>query len=216
MSSFSLKMLAIICMLIDHVGFIFFPNLSILRVIGRLAFPLFAFQIGVGFQNTKNKEKYIFRMIVFTLISQYPFWLMLTTKIPNSSFTLNVGATLTLGLLCLYAIEKIENKFFKVLVPLLILTISFFIPIDYSWYGVLTIIIFYIFRNSKVLSFSSYFILLVSYMAYKNSLFNLPAILSLIPIFLYNGQKGKNTKYLFYVFYPLHLLILVWIYNFVN
>lgn len=216
MSSFSLKIFAIICMLIDHIGFMFFPNLSILRAIGRLALPIFAFQIGIGFKNTKNKEKYILRMIIFTLVSQYPFWLMLTAKIPNSSFTLNVGATLTLGLLCLYSIEKIENKFLKVLVPLLILAISFFIPMDYSWYGVLTIILFYVFDKSKILTFSSYFITLLSYMAYKNSFFNLTAILSLIPIFLYNGEKGKNAKYLFYVFYPLHMLILVWIYNFIN
>lgn len=216
MSSFSLKVLAIIFMLIDHVGFMFFPNLSILRTIGRLAFPTFAFQISIGFKNTKNKEKYILRMIIFTLISQYPFWLMTISKIPDSQFTLNVGATLTLGLVCLYCIEKFQNKFLKVLLPLLILAISFLIPMDYSWYGVLIIILFYIFSKSKILTFSSYFITLLSYMIYKNSFFNLPAILSLIPIFLYNGKKGKSAKYLFYIFYPLHLLILVWIYKVQN
>lgn len=214
MSSFSLKILAIICMLIDHIGFMFFPNLNILRAIGRLALPLFAFQIGIGFKNTKSKEKYIFRMIIFTLISQYPFWLFTKTAIPNANFSLNVGATLTLGLLALYCIEKFKNKFLKILIPLLIIAVAFFVPMDYGWYGVLTIILFYIFNQNKVLTFSTYFATLLSYMTYKNSLFAWPSIFSLIPIFMYNGQKGKNIKYLFYIFYPLQMLILVGVYNF--
>lgn len=214
MSSFSLKILAIIFMLIDHIGFMFFPNLNILRAIGRLALPLFAFQIGIGFKNTKSKEKYIFRMIIFTLISQYPFWLFAKTVIPNIDFSLNVGATLTLGLLALYCIEKFKNKFLKILIPLLIIAVAFFVPMDYGWYGVLTIILFYIFNQNKVLTFSTYLATLLSYMTYKNSLFAWPSIFSLIPIFMYNGQKGKNIKYLFYIFYPLHMLILVGVYNF--
>lgn len=214
MSSFSLKIIAIICMLIDHIGFMFFPNLNILRAIGRLALPLFAFQIGIGFKNTKSKEKYILRMIIFTLISQYPFWLFAKTAIPNIDFSLNVGATLTLGLLALYCIEKFKNKFLKIIIPLLIIAIAFFVPMDYGWYGVLTIILFYIFNQNKVLTFSSYLATLLSYMTYKNSLFAWPSIFSLIPIFMYNGQKGKNIKYLFYIFYPLHMLILIGVYNF--
>ena len=73
MSSFTLKILAIIFMTIDHIGFILFPKIDILRVIGRIAFPIFAFQVGISFENTKNKEKYILRMLIFTIISQIPF-----------------------------------------------------------------------------------------------------------------------------------------------
>lgn len=153
-------------------------------------------------------------MIIFTLISQYPFWLFAKTAIPNIDFSLNVGATLTLGLLALYCIEKFKNKFLKIIIPLLIIAIAFFVPMDYGWYGVLTIILFYIFNQNKVLTFSSYLATLLSYMTYKNSLFAWPSIFSLIPIFMYNGQKGKNIKYLFYIFYPLHMLILIGVYNF--
>ena len=91
MSSFTLKILAIIFMTIDHIGFTLFPSNLLLRYIGRLAFPIFAFQMGNGFYHTKNKEKYIFRMLIFTVISQIPFWLHLTSAIPNHEMRLQLG-----------------------------------------------------------------------------------------------------------------------------
>lgn len=205
MSSFALKILAMIFMLLDHIGFLLFPDIEILRFIGRLAFPIFAFQVGIGFEHSKNRKKYIGRMILFTFISQIPFQ-MFTSD--NDTFIFNIGATLLCGLIILYSIEEIHNKWIKILSILSILVIGFFVPMDYGLYGILTVVTLYIFRNSKLIAGSTYGLILSIYCKVKNSIFNLPAIFSLVPIFLYNGKKGANIKYLFYIFYPLHLLIL--------
>lgn len=76
MSSFWIKIIALITMLIDHIGFAFFPENLLLRIIGRISMPLFAFQIAVGFDKTKSREKYIIRMLIFALVSQIPFGLL--------------------------------------------------------------------------------------------------------------------------------------------
>lgn len=83
MSSFALKILALITMTIDHIGFAILPQVSILRMIGRLSFPIFAFQISVGYKNTQSKEKYIFRMLLFTLVSQIPYQLIIQSVFPR-------------------------------------------------------------------------------------------------------------------------------------
>lgn len=210
MSSFTLKLIAILSMTIDHIGFILFPEISLLRNIGRIAFPIFAYQLGIGFEKTKSKEKYIIRMLIFAILSQIPFHLAYITGIPNSNeVVLNIGVTLTCGLLALYSIKQFDKLWLKALFSFLILILAAIIPMDYGWYGVLTIILFYLFRKDKLFTFVSYFMLLTVYCSYKESTFNLPAIFALIPILLYNGKKGPNAKYLFYIFYPLHLLILV-------
>ena len=217
MSSFTLKILAIITMTIDHIGFLLFPKIRILRQIGRLAFIIFAFQIGVGYSHTKSKEKYILRMIIFTIVSQLPFYVAMKEGSPNTAFTLNIGATLTCGLLAIYCFDKFKNKWMKylsvVLIVFSIFILDYFqiIRMDYSWYGVLTVVLFYVFRNNKFYMSLSYFILLLIYCSYRNSVFNLPAVFALIPICLYNGKKGPNIKYLFYAFYPLHFLVLLYI-----
>lgn len=212
MSSFILKMLAIIFMTIDHIGFIFFPKVNILRAIGRLAFPIFAFQIGIGFKNTKSKEKYILRMLIFTIISQMPFYLAFKYAIePNH---LNIGATLTCGLLALYCLEKINNKTLKYLCSFLVVLIGALIPMDYGWLGITMIIVLYYFDIDKIFASIFFLVAVASDCIIDNSLFSLPQAIALIPMLLYNGKKGPNMKYLFYAFYPLHLLILFAIKNY--
>jgi len=71
--AFTLKMIAAVTMLIDHVGYIFFPQYVLLRIIGRISFPIFAFLIVEGFMHTRDVKKYIFRMIIFALITEIPF-----------------------------------------------------------------------------------------------------------------------------------------------
>lgn len=213
MSSFTLKILALISMTIDHIGFLIFPDILIYRFIGRLAFPIFAFQLGVGFAHSKNKEKHIIRMLIFTLISQIPFLIFNTAAQHGHvhAFTLNIGATLTCGLLILYCIEKFNKTWLKFLFTILITLLGVFIPMDYGWYGILTIVILYFSNKSKILSFFTYIIFLCLYCNITQSEFYIPAVLALIPLAFYNGKKGPSAKYLFYVFYPLHMLILVFI-----
>lgn len=148
-------------------------------------------------------------MLVFTILSQIPFDLLLKTAIPNDIFMLNVGATLTVGLLSLYVIEKIKNPTLKLPLLFILIGLSIAIPMDYSFIGVLYIIAFYAFQNSKLLSSFAFVIIVLLRSYIYNNLFAMPALLALIPINLFNGKKGKNAKYLFYAFYPLHMLLIV-------
>lgn len=211
MSSFILKVFACIFMLIDHIGFALYPKFEILRAIGRLAFPIFAFQISIGYSKTHSKEKYILRMLLFTIISQVPFYLLRKVSLDTPVPLLNVGATLTCGLLAIYCIDKIKSPLLKYSSVICILLIAILVPMDYKWYGVLLIIIFYLFREDKLGIIVFYPILLATYCFYNKSYFHQSAIIALLPILLYNGKKGKNVKYLFYIFYPLHMLLLAFI-----
>jgi hypothetical protein len=208
MSSFSLKILAIITMLIDHVGLVFFPSNLIWRIIGRLSFPIFAFQLGIGYSHTKNKIKHIFTLLIFAVVSQVPF--MIFTSIYNY-YELNIGFTLLLGLLCIYALDNINNKYLSIITITIILLISNYLPIDYGPYGVVTIVFFYLFENNKLtMSITQIPINIYYWIINKNFLQPL-SLFALIPINLYNNKKGRSCKWLFYIFYPTHLLILYFI-----
>ena len=95
MTSFGLKMLGIFTMLIDHIGFMFLDDYlelyTIFRIIGRLAFPIFAFQLAVGYSHSKNKEKHIGRMLIFALLSQIPFMMFIKLANPMADFVVMNG-----------------------------------------------------------------------------------------------------------------------------
>ncbi|MBR3888268.1 MAG: hypothetical protein IKJ32_04130 [Clostridia bacterium] len=209
MSSFWLKITAVILMLIDHIGLLFFPAKLLFRYIGRISFPIFAFQIIKGFEHTKSREKYILRMLLLTIIAQIPSIMFLKVAVPNAAFSLNIGATFTVGLLLLYVIEEVNPWAFKIPLFALITAITLFIPFEYGWFGISLILILYLFKDSKIVLGFVYACLLGLYCYSKKSLFPLPAICALLPIFLYNGKQGPKVKYLFYTFYPVHFIILL-------
>lgn len=155
-------------------------------------------------------------MLIFTIISQIPYDLFLQASIPGAAFQLNIGATLTTGLLALYVIDEIKHPAIKIPLLLILFWISMVIPMDYNSYGFLAIVIFYILKDSKLLHSVGYAILLLFYSYTQGSTFNIPAILALIPIFLYNGKKGRSMKYLFYAFYPLHMLAITYVISLLN
>ena len=208
MSSFTLKILAAISMLIDHIGAVFYPtNLltspnSIWRIIGRISFPIFAFQLGIGYKNTKSKEKHILTMLIFAIVSQLPFKLAFQTE------RLNIGFTFLISLLIIYTIEKIKNKIIKmsILIPLFYTATS--LETDYGIYGIALCTALYYSQSSKILTFSTLFsFILLNATISKNPL-SLFALISIIPILLYNQKQGPKLKLLFYVFYPLHIITL--------
>ena len=232
-----LKILAIIFMLLDHMWATIIPGNQWMTNVGRLAFPIFAFLIVEGFTHTSNLNKYIKRLFIFALISEIPFNLIYTGSwiFP---FHQNVMFTLLLGLLCISEMDKVKNnkeiKFriksiLKLVLYLLISIIGF---VDYGITGVLTIIVFYIFKDFKYAWLGQMISLIFLYIVFFKgqsvviNIFDfeyfLPlqsiGILSLIPIWLYNGKKGKKNKliqYIFYCFYPVHMLAIYLIYYFV-
>jgi len=215
MSSFVLKMIAIVSMFIDHIGYAIFGKFSYFNYIGRFAFPIFAFQISEGYTHTKNLKKYFFRLLLFALVSQIPF--MLFHSMFSTNFSLNIFFTLLLGLTSIYIYDKSKYEILGILFSIAIGIIAQVSHCDYGFYGVAIILIFYIFKNNFI-NASIFFIIaaaikylipMIQYGFYNVYLYLF--ICTLLPLFFlaaYNGKKGKDTKYLLYLFYPLHLLLL--------
>ncbi|MDO5556281.1 MAG: TraX family protein [Clostridia bacterium] len=219
MSSFVLKIVAIISMFIDHIGYVIFDKFSYFNYIGRLAFPIFAFQISEGYVHTKNLKKYFVRLLIFALVSQIPF--MLFHNLFFTRFTLNIFFTLLLGLACIFIYDKLTNKLIAIIASICIGIFANYFHCDYGFYGVAIILLFYIFKNKKLYMVSSFIIATgINYLiSILNNGYNdaylylfLATSLSIIPLLFYNGKKGKNTKYFLYLFYPIHLLFIYFIY----
>ena len=215
MSSFILKIIAIISMMFDHVGYIIFGKFTFMNYVGRLAFPIFAFGISEGYKNTKNLKKYFLRLFIFAIISQIPYMLFLNA-IGANNFTFNIFFTLILGLLSITIYDKINNKYLGILVVILFSIFAQLFNFDYGYFGIATIFIFYLKKKKKILmnilfviiTFINYFYKYLITLQIRHLIIIVFCCLSLIPINLYNNKKGKNIKYVFYIFYPLHLILL--------
>ena len=219
MNHFVLKIIAIISMLIDHASFAFYGGFSPWNYLGRLAFPIFAFQISQGFQHTSDVKKYALRLLVFALISQIPFSLFLYT-ITGEFLTLNVFFTLLLGLIAIILYEKCSSKWLGFFLCIGLAVLASLLHTDYGYYGVLLIFLFYILRNHKIgMVFAFIGLTILKYIPswlqtnfyYPNLVLCLFTCLAIIPLLLYNGKQGKKIKYFFYVFYPCHLLLLAFL-----
>lgn len=213
LTNFDLKLIAIITMTIDHIGAIIYNDIDIFRIIGRISFPLFAFLLVEGFKNSSNRLKYFLRLIIFAFITQpiydYAF----------KSNTLNILFTFSLGFLLMMIIEfskKIIDKYnkgsesylyktvFYSLFYILFSILAIFLNVDYTVLGITTIFIFYLSPNI-LLSCILYFL---SVVLLETNDIQMYSIISFFFLYLYNGKRGRNLKYFFYLYYPLHLLLL--------
>ena len=216
MSSFVLKILACFFMLVDHIGYCLFPNVSLLRTVGRLAFPIFAFQIALGYKKTKSKKNYFLRMLVFAMISEIPF-LIFRYVSGYSTLAFNIGFTFVLALGALYFIElsKSKNILFSILIiPLLL--IAYYLNVDYKWYGIIIVMIFYLFDLKKPFGFTAALITFILSTAvyiygFNASSIQMYAVISIFILGFFNNKKGRDFKYFFYIFYPAHMLLLSFI-----
>lgn len=203
MNTFTLKMIAVIAMLIDHVGHVLFPEVEILRIIGRIAFPIFAYVLVEGFLHTKDVWKYLQRLCIFAFLSEIPFDLAIYGK-PFVFSHQNVFFTLALGLLLLIMLVKQTSSLKRALISVAILLLSEFLRTDYSSVGILIILGFYMFRQSKKAQIGMVALLMLLY----TGGLQIYAMLGLIPIAFHNGEQGRKMKWFFYAFYPVHLLVL--------
>ena len=230
MSAFVLKLIAVFSMTCDHLSYLIFGKFSFLNLAGRIAFPIFAYQITEGYIHTSNLKKYFLRLTLFALISQIPF--MLFISIISSGFHLNIFFTLLLGLLAITIFDKLNKLECKnstihrllqslgILSAVLFCVIAEFAKCDYGYFGVLIIFCFYFFRNHKFLMNLSFIACVIQFYSFyllfdKSFTYLFIAIFTMIPLIfinLYNHKKGKDTKYFLYLFYPLHLLIIYALY----
>lgn len=208
MTGFHLKILALIAMLIDHIGAVLFPQILWLRYIGRLSFPIYCFLVGEGLWYTRDLKKYLLRMGAFALLSEIPFDLAFHGTVwywQNQ----NVFFTLFLGLAAGASIKCVGKKH---PLPALLLAMGCvvaaeFLHTDYGAVGVCFILCFSFFRN-RAAACSSFAVLntVKSLLAGVAQHFALCAV---IPILLYSGDRGRKTRrYVFYALYPIHLLVL--------
>ena len=205
-----LKWIAIITMTVDHVGAILYPGLEILRFVGRLSFPLFAYLLILGMESTRNVRNYFIRLFIFAIISQVPFFLAINYE-PFE--LLNIFFTLSFGLLFVYFFKRSSLLAFIPLLAFLIL------PFDYYVYGLAIIGCMSILRQNIKLGVVSLVLLNALFLVPFNSQF---LSISAIPLVVlhHNGvlsnPKGitkeyRNSlirKYFFYFYYPIHLAML--------
>lgn len=190
-------------MLIDHIGHIFFPEVMIFRIIGRIAFPIFAYVLAEGFHYTKDVKKYLLRLGLFALLSEIPYDLAIMGSVLEFSHQ-NVFFTLFFGVLMLYVMSRIKNVIMQYAVVLVAILLCQFLHTDYSNIGVLLVFIFYVFRQRKA---EKLLIAGLIFLGLTGGI-QLYALLALPLIALYNGEQGPKMKAFFYLFYPAHLLIL--------
>jgi len=143
MTTFHIKLIAIMSMVIDHLGLVFFPHILWLRIIGRLAFPLFAWLIANGAYHSYNVKIYLARLFVFALLAQVPF--IVVNRLINPSFwALNVLFTLFLGLAAIELMKKARSRSIAVSIVIASAVLAQVLSTDYGALGVFAIVIFYL------------------------------------------------------------------------
>ena len=219
LSGSMLKLIAVLCMTIDHAAAILWPVIDVMRIpftiwgkvinlywimrkIGRLAFPIFCFLISEGYVHTKNKAQYGLRLLLFAIISEIPFNLLHG----NAFFDLsgqNVFFTLFFGLLLIHIYEAEGNHLKKLILMVAVSIATSLLKTDYGLHGALLVFLIYLFRNTPSVQ---------ALLAYPLLSGGFAAWLAFVPINLYNGKRGfiktPFLKLLFYIFYPFHILVL--------
>jgi len=216
---FGLKIIACITMILDHVKYAF-PILTnkLTLFCGRIAFPLFAFCAVEGYVHTSDFNKYVKRLLIAAFLSQISFSLFCSLPLLDPK-VLNIIFTIFLGVMGLKLFEKTDLKILKIFVFLGISFLGEILNVDYKFYGVAMIFMFYIFRESKIKKAISFLILVTIRYLYLNYKFNLGfsqyvitlwlgTLTPIIFILLYNGERGIKNQKFYYWFYPIHLLLL--------
>jgi hypothetical protein len=234
LSSAALHIIAMLSMLIDHTMKTVIESDSGIFVLGRLAFPLFAFMVAEGYFRTQNYRRYVLRMAVFAVLSEIPYdWMK--SQMLFDRYDQNVLWTFLLALLCMRLLDWTKNRGSRwqqrlaaAAVSLLGMLLGMIFLTDYGGMGVLTVLVFYFFRQRSKFCMMMQFLLLFAInvlflgafgygvtttvfgQTFEVSLQGF-AVLALIPIWLYRGRQGYHTKpfqYLCYAFYPAHMAIL--------
>lgn len=233
LSANTLKLVAITAMLADHFAWLFLPTYSVagqlVHVFGRMTIPIMCFFVAQGYYLTRSRARYAARLAVFALLSQPPFHYFLTGNLHflAQPARLNVLFTLLFALLSVWLLDKARQRPIAWLsLFLLLLSASF---ADWSVFAVLFTLVFAEYRKNRkrqMLLYAAAAILAAGFLAWSTAQSGAPfwgglfqfGLLLPVPLLLrYNGQRGgfTGTKWFFYLFYPLHLLVLAGIHSFV-
>lgn len=212
-----LKCIACLSMLLDHIGAVFVPGYYtyyILRILGRIAFPIYCFLLAEGVHFTRNPRKYALRLALGAAASEIPFDLAFYGGLTWAHQS--VMLTLLLGFFAL-EIWKRWPVWSRVPMAAALALTAEWINTDYGAWGVVLILVFGVLRERPrwQLALALTAVLLAMGSIGVPFLWGLPiemfALLALVPIFLYSGKKrgcGKGAQLFFYSFYPVHLVLL--------
>lgn len=206
LTSNQLKLLAMLTMTLDHIGVQMFPGVLWLRIVGRLAFPIYAYMIAEGCAHTRNRRKYLLQMAGLALLCQLVYFFAM------GSLFQCILVTFTLSILLIYACDTgsrpltalalLGVAFVTVALPRLLPGTDF--AIDYGFFGVLVPVAAYLGKTHREkLLFTAGALVALAWSVGDIQWYSLAALL---PLALYSGQRGKRRmKWLFYLYYPLHL-----------
>ena len=210
---------AVLNLWMDEHGMLFMADFC-MRSIGRIAFPIFCFLLVEGFQRTGNVKKYALRLGLFSLISEVPFDLAFSGELLEFKYQ-NVFFTLFLGLVVMMAVDWTGRQKLHPVVKAVLdlgavlvgMAAADLLHTDYYGFGILCIMALYFFRQNRgiqaaagVVAFLAGSFLLRG--GLSGVFGEMAAVAGFIPVYFYNGQRGLKMKYVFYAFYPVHLLIL--------
>lgn len=228
----SIKIIACLTMLIDHIGLMLFPGVATFRIIGRIAMPLFAFCIAQGCKYTKNKLKYFLMVFLLGVLCQTVYFI-----VEPKNIYFGILITFSVSILLIYSfnfvkkcfLEKNVSFIYKILSLLIFIALLFgaylfcrTFRVDYGILGCLIPVICSIsdFKNincsewlkkldNNFTQFVCFVLAMAFYTAITTATFSDYSLFAIIFILFYNGKRGKlNLKYAFYIFYPLHLVVL--------
>ena len=230
LNAYQIKIIAMFAMVLDHLAHIVIlmpisqnAALSIataMNVIGRITMPIMCFFIAQGYYHTTNLKRYFIRLFVFAIISQVPYYLYdvqyihtnLWDFIKYNVFHLNVIYTLFMGLLALTIAKSNINIILKAIGVVFAVYATYYS--DWRLYGVIWVLIFGVFYGNFTKQMVAFLTVAIirCYMYHAGNVYSfalqLCTLLAIPVLYLYNGERGRKSKYGFYIFYPLHLLIL--------
>lgn len=221
LSANALKLIACVFMAIDHIGFMLFPSQKIFRIIGRIAYPLFAYFLAKGCYYTKNRLKRFLTLFVFAVVCQTVFYIF-TKKIQMSILVTFCISELLIYFLCYFKEGLVGEKEFDTYLSLflfifgIVFTFIFClkVKVDYGFWGCITPVLTAIpMKKQKSIGVAELLFLCVGIytLQFSNTLgyINYFSFLAIPFLLVYNGERGKyNIKYFFYFFYPLHLCVI--------
>lgn len=214
-----LKYIAFLSMLLDHVNnAMITPYLdgkglllhvsNVLSILGRVAFPLFMFFLVEGFFKTRSRKKYLINLLIFGVLSEVPFDLFTSRELFNKNWN-NMMFTLALSLATIWIVDEMKGRLAKksktlwygasVLVVAVMCAVAMFFSLDYDYHAIIVAYLFYLFYEKPLYG---------AVLGYLSIIKELYSVLGFAATLTYNGERGKQYKWLNYAFYPVHLLIL--------
>lgn len=212
LSGTELKLLALVIMTIDHIGMILFPSVRILRIAGRMSFPIFAYMIAEGCRYTKNKHRYLAQLFCTGAVCQLVYYAA------DGSLYMCIFITFSLSAAVIFAVQNaghgIKNAALCAAAIAAAAAVTLLLPelihgfdVDYGFWGVMLPVLIYLGRDRR----ERLILCAAGIIAVSCDLGGIQwwSLTALLPLSLYNGSRGKfPMKYFFYVYYPVHLAVL--------